>query len=265
MGKKIEIFILTHKKFEEEYDSSLYKPLVNGADSLDDTFGYLGDNTGDNISKLNNQYSELSGEYWAWKNSKADIIGFCHYRRWFVKDFRMKKLTEEDILNYLSNYDIIVARRRKTRESVFEFTKKRYSINSSVDINPDEYLKLGEVMKDKYPDYYPTYKKIMGGHYTFLHNMFICDKKLADEYFEWIFNVFTDLKPKIDFSSYPTDNSRIFGYISERLLTVFIEKNKLKYKELPLYMSESKIPIIAMIGTKYPILLDIRHRLVNLI
>ena len=77
--------------------------------------------------------------------------------------------------------------------------------------------------------------------------------------------MFTDLKPKIDFSSYPTDNSRIFGYISERLLTVFIEKNKLKYKELPLYMSESKIPIIAMIGTKYPILLDIRHRLVNLI
>lgn len=196
MSKKIEIFILTHKKFEEPYDSSVYKPLVNGADSKEDTFGYLCDNVGDNISKLNNQYSELSGEYWAWKNSKADIIGFCHYRRWFVKDTKWKKLTGEDILNYLNEYDIIVPEKRKTRNSVYNEVKIRYSRDSSVDVNPIEYKRLGKVLKTNYPEYFPTYEKIMKGNYTFLHNMFICDKKLADEYFEWIFNVFNDLKPE---------------------------------------------------------------------
>lgn len=264
MENKTEIYILTHKKIKETYDSELYKPLLNGADSLNENFGYLCDNTGDNISKLNNQYSELSGEYWAWKNSKANIIGFCHYRRWFVKDIRLNKLTEEDILNYLKNYDIIVPRKRKTRETVYELVEKRYSINSSVDVKPIEYIKLGKIIKNKYPEYYPTYKAVMNGNYTFLHNMFICNKKLADEYFEFIFNIFDELKNEIDFSSYPSENNRIFGYLSERLLTVFIKKNGLKYKELPLYMSESKIPVIALLSGKYPLLLDMRYKLVNL-
>lgn len=261
MTDKIDIFVLTHKKVDEDYDSSLYKPLVNGADSHKDTFGYLGDNTGDNISSLNNKYSELSGEYWAWKNTDADIIGFCHYRRWFVKDTKWNKLTREDILSYLSDYDIIVPEKRVTRESVYESVEKRYARDSSVDVNPVEYIRLGEVIKENYSMYYPTYKKVMNGNYTFLHNMFICNKKLADEYFEWIFNVFDDLNDKIDFSIYPSDNSRVFGYLSERLLTVFIEFNGLKYKQLPLYMSESKIPIIALLGTRHSYLLDVQDKI----
>ena len=94
---KIEIYILTHKPFDEEYDKELYKPLLNGSASHEDDFGFLRDDTGDNISHLNNKFSELTGEYWAWKNSDADIYGFCHYRRWFVKNLKLDKLTKEDI------------------------------------------------------------------------------------------------------------------------------------------------------------------------
>ena len=65
---KVTIYILTHKKFNEEYDSNLYKPLLNGSALIDNDFGYLRDDSGNNISKLNIYYAELTGQYWAWKN-----------------------------------------------------------------------------------------------------------------------------------------------------------------------------------------------------
>ena len=41
-----------------------------------------GDDTGDNISDLAKYFSELSVQYWAWKNVDADYYGLCHYRRY---------------------------------------------------------------------------------------------------------------------------------------------------------------------------------------
>ena len=47
----------------------------------------IGDDTGDNISKLNREVNEMTAIYWAWKNydklGNPDFIGLCHYRRLF--------------------------------------------------------------------------------------------------------------------------------------------------------------------------------------
>ena len=60
----------------------------------------IGDNTGDNISKLNSHYCELTAMYWAWKNmdklNNPDYIGFMHYRRLF--NFNNRRTTR---LKYL--------------------------------------------------------------------------------------------------------------------------------------------------------------------
>jgi len=46
--------------------------------------GFIGDDSGQNISARNPYYSELTGIYWAWKNTRQDVVGSCHYRRFFT-------------------------------------------------------------------------------------------------------------------------------------------------------------------------------------
>ena len=70
---KTEIWVVTHKKYKE-IDDELYRTIHVGR-SLTQDLGYVGDNTGDNISEKNKYYCELTGMYWLWKNYSCDIIG----------------------------------------------------------------------------------------------------------------------------------------------------------------------------------------------
>ncbi|MBQ7883295.1 MAG: DUF4422 domain-containing protein [Phascolarctobacterium sp.] len=79
----IKILVATHKKYWMPEDE-VYLPLHVGRDGKED-LGYMGDNTGDNISDKNASYCELTGLYWAWKNLDCEYIGLCHYRRYFGK------------------------------------------------------------------------------------------------------------------------------------------------------------------------------------
>ena len=79
--EKIQILVTTHKKYEMPKES-YYLPIHVGRDGKE-SIGYIGDNTGDNISLKNPYYCELTGVYWAWKNLEADYVGLVHYRRQF--------------------------------------------------------------------------------------------------------------------------------------------------------------------------------------
>ena len=76
----------------------IYLPLHVGAEGKVDEkgraldLGWVKDNTGDNISRLNPGYCELTGLYWGWKNLKADYIGLVHYRRHFCIRKRYQKM-----------------------------------------------------------------------------------------------------------------------------------------------------------------------------
>lgn len=58
----IKIVIAAHKKYWMPNDP-MYVPVHVGAEGKA-TIGYVGDNTGDNISGKNNMYRELTGMYW---------------------------------------------------------------------------------------------------------------------------------------------------------------------------------------------------------
>ena len=71
----IKILVAAHKKYWMP-DDDVYLPIHVGREGKED-LGYLGDNTGDNISSKNANYCELTGLYWAWKNLKCDYIGYA--------------------------------------------------------------------------------------------------------------------------------------------------------------------------------------------
>ena len=88
MAHNIKIIIAAHKSYRLP-DADLYLPVQVGAagkDKIHSDSGreYVRDDTGDNISKLNPEFCELTGLYWAWKNLSADYIGLVHYRRHFL-------------------------------------------------------------------------------------------------------------------------------------------------------------------------------------
>ena len=78
----IKILVATHKPYWMP-DDDVYLPIHVGKAGQKD-IGFIGDDTGENISYKNANYCELTGMYWAWKNLQADYIGLCHYRRYFT-------------------------------------------------------------------------------------------------------------------------------------------------------------------------------------
>ena len=182
---KISIYVLTHKKCEIPEDD-MYVPLLNGSYFHEDDFGYLRDDSGDNISNLNNLYAELTGEYWVWKHSDADIIGFCHYRRFFAKDLSLNVLERNDIEEILNEYDIIMpnkAHMGMTNIQDIEKTRKYLDYGPYI----EEYYLLRKIIEKDYPDYLEYYDELLNGKECHWFNLFICKKELADGYFEWIF------------------------------------------------------------------------------
>ena len=96
---RLKILVACHKADHAIRQDDNYMPIqVGKALHPELNLGFQCDNTGDNISSMNPYYCELTGMYWMWKNTSADIIGLVHYRRYFydkylviLKKFWIKK------------------------------------------------------------------------------------------------------------------------------------------------------------------------------
>ena len=71
---KIKIMVALHKP-APVFQDEIYTPIQVGKALSKYNLPYQGDNTGDNISLKNPYYSELTAQYWGWKN-KAAISNF---------------------------------------------------------------------------------------------------------------------------------------------------------------------------------------------
>lgn len=234
--QKVEIYIAAHKKFTEP-SNKMYIPLHVGAKGKND-LGYTKDSTGKNISTKNPNYCELTGLYWIWKNSKADVVGLVHYRRYFYKNiFKGKKniLSEEDILKYLDKYDAIIAPKGYTWGTTLKDEYKKDHIE-------DDMIKCEKIIKKKYKDYYPVYTELMNGNHYSPFNMVITRKEVFDDYCKWLFDIFDDLEKEIDVNDGRSNyDKRVFGFLSERLFNVWLLKNHCKTKEVFVMNNEENI------------------------
>lgn len=232
----MKIYVATHKKCNMP-SNPLYIPLHVGAYNKEN-FDYLTDDTGINISNKNCNYCELTGIYWIWKNDQSNIVGLTHYRRYFFKyDFTNKYsnlLEEDDIQKLLKNFDLIVPKKYYiAKYNLFEQYTLLHNIN---DLNVCK-----EIINEKFPEYLDSFNVVMKRNYFYPYNMVITQKDNFDEYCNWLFSILFALEKRIDISSYDSYNARVFGFLSERLFNVWLEKNNKKVYECPVYNIDESI------------------------
>lgn len=232
--KDIKIIVATHKKYQMPKDE-MYLPVQVGAES-NANLGYQRDNVGNNISNKNPYFCELTGLYWAWKNLKTDYIGLVHYRRYFFlekKHYRTEYerfenvLTSKEANEILEKTDIILPKRRKYYiENLYNHYKHTMYVEPL-----DE---TRRIIGEKYPEYLEEFDKLHKRTSAHMFNMFIMKRDKLDGYCEWLFNILFELEKRIEKSNYDQFHARFFGRISELLLDIYIETNKLQYKEIPI-------------------------------
>lgn len=217
-----KIIIATHKKYEMPADN-VYLPIHVGKFDKDD-LGYLGDDSGDNISSLNPYFCELTALYWIWKNNQNDIIGLVHYRRYFIHKnqsilLKNKKIASSNDLSLSNNIDLIIA---KPRNYYITSIKKHYYKAHY----QDDYILMRNEIIEQYPEYLIAFEQVMNGSKLSLYNMFIAKRKVIEPYFEWLFNILFALEKKIPYQDYDSYQKRVFGFMAERLFNVWIIHHK---------------------------------------
>lgn len=236
----VKIIVATHKEAKMPQDSSLYLPLHVGREGKD-YIGYTGDHTGDNISRLNPYYCELTGLYWAWKNLDCDYLGLVHYRRYFTKQSQPYTdgvqiddviLSQEDVDALLAKHDVIVPKKRKYYIETL-YSHYAHTLDAS-------HLDMArEVISQKNSSFLSAFDKVMKQRSGYMFNMFIMKKELVDDYLSWLFPILDEMYNQIDLTDYTAFEARLFGRVSELLFNVWLEQRSIEPKEVPfMYMEK---------------------------
>ena len=234
MERKITLCVAAHKNYRMPTDN-MYLPIQVGAEGKDD-IGYTRDNSGENISSLNDRFCELTGLYWMWKNYESDYYGLVHYRRYFSKSKKGNDpfeniLTREELEKMLDKVDMVLP---KKREYFIETLYSHYAHT----FHAEHMDVTREILEEMYPDYVPAFDMVMKRTHAHIFNMFVMKKELFYSYCEWMYPILFELDNRIDSSEYDAFHKRYLGRVSERLLDVWVETNNLQYIETPVIAME---------------------------
>ena len=229
-GKTVKIIVAAHKAFRMPQDE-MYLPLHVGAEGKKDQngqpldIGFVRDNTGDNISLKNPGYCELTGLYWAWKNLDADYIGLAHYRRHFslhrTRDPFDGVLKYSELVPLLRRKRVIVPKKRRYYiESLYNHYKHTHYISQL-----DE---TRRIIEEKYPDYLPSFDRVVRRTWGHMFNMMIMERGLVDEYCRWLFAILFELEKRVkagmvEMPPLSSFQARFYGRISEIIFNVWLD------------------------------------------
>lgn len=214
----IGLYIATHDQpvefsEQEKLHQDILIPIQAGAALSSKKLCSVRDDSGENISEKNESFCELTVLYWIWKNDKHAIKGLSHYRRRFM-------INEERIANDLKLGDIIIPPSWYFRESLgSEYSK--YHKEKDIEL-------LKEVVHTVSPEFDDSFSRTLRNNELVPYNMLIAREEVLDDYCEWLFEILFELEGSLQLDQYDTYQRRVFGFLSERLFTVYLEKQSLK-------------------------------------
>ena len=230
---ELEMVVATHKQYVMPQDA-VYLPVFVGAALSGDAavpLGFARDDGGENISAKNRSWCELTALYWAWKNTNADAVGLVHYRRHFSG--RGGIASGAEICDALSRADAVLP---KKRNYFIESTYSQY-IHAHHAEDLDE---TRRILEERHPDFLPAFDAVMKSTSGHRFNMMVMKRPLLDDYCGWLFGVLSELERRLDISSYSDYDRRVFGFVAERLLDVYLLAKKVSFVEMPAMHLESQ-------------------------
>lgn len=219
--------LVAHHKPGIAIKSDMYLPVHVGKILSKYNLPMQGDDFGDNISKLNPVFCEMTAIYWGWKNIKADYIGLCHYRRYFtfMKEplydrflCRLKYVITRSVgniyrvgLDYSYSDQISTSDLDFFKDNIQDFEKRirKHLESNKVDfivptpyyfscrdnesffsvIGKDHIVKLQNIVKELTPDFYEFVEESLKTNCLYAANMFIFRKDYFDEYCNLVFPI----------------------------------------------------------------------------
>ena len=243
---KTAIFVLYHKE-APLFSSGVYHPLQTDCANAAFNLGILRDNSGDNISKKNPHYGELSGWYWVWKNwlpqhPEIDRVGFCHYRRFldpfcrprskipfrpenaksFSRRFSNWKDDEVDLL--FRKADIALPRPLDLRKSPLYDRRHETVYTQYAKVHPvsdmDVFLEMLARESGKCAE---ETRRFFNGHLLRDCLMFVMRRDLFEDLAGWTFRLLFDLEKGSHWERYTGYmDIRTPAYIMERCFNVWL-------------------------------------------
>lgn len=237
------VYVATHKKIDYSFPSYCKKVQINVANTSP-WEGYIHDNSMCNISVKNPYYCELTALYHLWKNNESDYKGLYHYRRLFgmtdsngmklyypksypFNEVNKKTIDESRILKILETKDIILPVPNNPFPAISIEALSKFVSNENIRL-------LISIIEEKYPEYLSELWGVLTDNQISYCNVFIASKNLFNAYCGWLFDVLSDIENKVKKDDKGNPPKRIFGYLSEILLNVYVRKNKLKIHYLDL-------------------------------
>ena len=227
------IYVVAHKPVPPIQQAG-YQPIQVG-DSANSFPGHIRDDTGDNISEKNPSFCELTALYWVWKNAKDEYKGLVHYRRFFGR--RRFSSSTADILSHdalvamLAECDIVAAR------------PVRYHVNARDQLlmdccAPETFDRLRATVCELSPDYLDAFDAFFAGNRASQYNLLFCRSAVFDGYCAWLFPILFALEKGVDLSGESDYRKRLYGFLGERLLNVWVAKNGLRAVYAPVVSTE---------------------------
>ena len=231
-----KIIIAAHKLYPFPEDA-LYLLVQVGAKGKD-KFLSCSDDAGDNISDKNPYYCELTALYYAWKNLQLNAVGLVHYRRYFKGNFKFSVggrtvgvLSTAECDKLLRETNVILPKKRNYYIETLYSHYAHTMYAEPLDIT-------GEIIKEKCGEYYAECLRLKKRRSAHMFNMAIMKKSVLDKYCGWLFPILSELENRVDVKKYDEFHARFFGRISELLLDVYINTNKIKYSEVKVVSTE---------------------------
>ena len=226
------LYVITHKECEIPKQEG-YAPLMVGAAGKT-CKDYLRDDSGQNISKKNPDYCELTGLYWIWKNVNDEYTGIVHYRRFFSKSrWKMKIYPIEQLNEMLQSCDMIITYTEHIR---FSLKKKMLVSHCSEEI----FSVMRDAVAEVCPDCLGAFDRVFQKNTMCICNMMYCKKEILNNYCQWLFDVLEKTENTIN-SRQIAYSPRLYGFMAERLMNVWLEYKGLKCKRLPIVNTEQSL------------------------